>query len=105
MGSNCFNCGEKEYACAMCGETLHVCGQVVAPQEVEEKLPKGFRRIPDFPTYMINRQGTVKQIETGRLALFARIANTGAAMIIIRIDDKKYTKAAQELREQAFPEG
>lgn len=98
VDGTCPDCGEKNTACAMCGEPLHVCAQVV----VEERLPKGYRKIPEFPTYMVNRQCNVKHISTSRLALFSRVSNTGGAMVILRVNDKNFTRAAQELRDSAF---
>lgn len=94
-GVICENCGEVEDVCAMCGEPLHKCAM---------RLPKGFRQSTSFPDYMVNNQGTVKSISTGRPCLFMRISATGGSMIKLYKDGKPYIRAAQTLRDEMFTE-
>lgn len=96
-GLLCGDCGETESACAMCGKSLHKCAQVKNP-----KITKGFRQIPSFPDYMVNSQATVRHIESGRYCLFVRVSKTGGAMINLSQDGNRHTKAAQDLRDEAF---
>jgi hypothetical protein len=91
----CGNCGEKEIACAYCGEPLHVCIQT-------NKLPKGFRVIPEYPDYMVNSHCTVKHISTNRYCLFMRLSKTGGAMVLVKKDGRPHTVAAQDLKRMAF---
>lgn len=94
----CFLCGEFKTACAMCGQPMHIC-------KVEEKDPRiipGYRAVADFPDYMVNNQATVRHIQSQRYCMLVRVSKSGGAMINLVKDGKKYTKAAQELRDKAF---
>lgn len=66
------------------------------------RIPVKFRQVVGFPDYMINRQGCVKHIETGRFCLFLRLTNTGGSMIMLQKNGKSYHKTVQELLERTF---
>ena len=65
-------------------------------------LPK-FRQIPDFPDYMINRQGCVKHIATGKYCLFLRLTSSGGAMISLQQNGRARNITIQELLVKTFP--
>jgi hypothetical protein len=97
----CGNCGEKETACAMCGDPMHICAQSPVVSSGPQ-IPRGYRQVPGFPEYMVNNQCTVRHIATGKYCMLVRVSKQGGAMVHLRSNGRKYTKAAQELREQAF---
>ena len=81
-------------------------------EEVEKTGPKGrrdgrilpkFRQIPDFPDYMINRQGCVKHIATGKYCLFLRLTSSGGAMISLQQNGRARNMTIQELLAKTFP--
>jgi hypothetical protein len=51
---------------------------------------------------MVNKQATVRHIKSQRYCMLMRVTKEGGAMISLLRDGKKYTKAAQELRDLAF---
>ena len=65
-------------------------------------LPK-FRQIPDFPDYMINRQGCVKHIPTGKYCLFLRLTSSGGAIISLQQNGRAKNITVQELILKTFP--
>ena len=65
-------------------------------------LPK-FRQVPDFPDYMINRQGCVKHIATGKYCLFLRLTSSGGAMISLPQNGRAKNITVQELLVKTFP--
>lgn len=67
------------------------------------RIQPKFRQIPDFPDYMINRQGCVKHIATGKYCMFLRLTSTGGAMIALQKNGKSHNKVVQELLEKTFP--
>lgn len=69
----------------------------------DPRIPIKFRAIPGFPDYMINRQGSVKHIETGRYCLFLRLTASGGVMIMIQKNGKPQHITVQELLAKAFP--
>lgn len=94
----CFDCGKIKEACAMCGEDLHKCEAQINPL-----IPRGYRVVDEFPDYMVNSQATVRHIKTNRYCMLVRVSKSGGAMINLIKNGKKYTKAAQEIRDAAFP--
>lgn len=66
------------------------------------RIPVKFRVIPGYPEYMINRQGTVKHIETNRFCLFMRLSDSGGALISIRKNGRSKVVAVQELVARTF---
>lgn len=91
----CHNCGENMDVCAYCNEPIHKCKNSLLP---------GYRVIPEFPDYMVSKQAAVRHIRSQRYCMLMRVSKTGGAMIHLVKDGKKYTRAAQELRDSAFPE-
>lgn len=91
----CQNCGKHWEVCAYCDESWHKC-------EVDTRLLPGYRLVPGFPDYMVNKQATVRHIKSQRYCMLMRVTKEGGAMISLLRDGKKYTKAAQELRDLAF---
>jgi len=91
----CQRCGKHMDVCAYCNEPLHKC---LADQRV---LP-GYRVIPEFPDYMVNKQATVRHIKSQRYCMLMRVTKQGGAMINVLKDGKKFTRAAQDLRDSAF---
>lgn len=89
----CTVCGKNKDICAYCNTEWHKCSN---------KIPSGFRIIPEFPEYMVNNQATVRHIPTGRYCMFIRVSKTGGAMIMLMKDGKRFTRAAQDLKEAAF---
>lgn len=65
-------------------------------------LPK-FRQIPDFPDYMINRQGCVKHIATGKYCLFLRLTSSGGAMLSLQQNGRAQNITVQELLLKTYP--
>lgn len=95
----CETCGKNWEVCAYCNESWHNC-----MKSTEGKIPRGFRVIPEFPEYMVNSQCTVRHIISGRYCMLVRVSKQGGAMITVYKNNKAYTRAAQELRSQAFDE-
>lgn len=55
---------------------------------------------------MINSQGQIKQIESGKFALFLRLTKNGDALVRMYKEDRKvYARSVQKLRDKAFPDG
>jgi hypothetical protein len=96
----CMDCGKNEVVCAMCGESLHKCEKAVT--QADARIMRGYKVIPEFPDYMVNNQATVRHISSERLCLLVRVSKSGGAMINLRKNGKPYTRAAQDLRDQAF---
>jgi len=94
----CVDCGETVEACAMCGTPLHDCQAI----KKDPRIIPGYRAVADFPDYMVNNQATVRHIQSQRYCMLVRVSKSGGAMINLVKDGKKYTKAAQELRDKAF---
>lgn len=93
----CQACGGNWEACAYCDERWHNC-----PKKVPE-IPSGYRIVPEFPDYIVNRNATVKYLKTLRYCMLMRVSKQGGAMISLLRDGKKHTRAAQDLRDSAFP--
>ena len=91
----CHSCGKAMDICAYCNENLHKC-------EADTRVLPGYRVVPGFPDYMVNKQATVRHIKSQRYCMLMRVSKTGGAMISLLKDGKKYTKAAQELKDLAF---
>lgn len=103
-GDTCESCGEKELACAMCGEPLHTCPQP-SRNNKEMRIPRGFRQVKDFPEYMVDRFAAVRHIATGRYCTLVRInPESNHAMIHVYREGKRHTKSAQALRDEVFAE-
>jgi hypothetical protein len=94
----CMDCGKFQAVCAMCGEPMHKCDKVVQ----DPRILRGYRVIPEFPDYMVNNQATIRHIATSRLCMLVRVSKQGGAMINVIKNGKKYTRAAQDLRDEAF---
>lgn len=95
--TTCSTCDETIDVCAYCNENLHTC-----LVEVDSRIPPGYRVIPDFPDYMVNKQATIKHIKTQRYCMLLRVSKQGGAMINVQKDGKKFTRAAQDLRDSVF---
>lgn len=94
----CLDCGKPKDICAYCNEELHKCEVVKADSRV---IP-GYRVVPEFPDYMVNKQATVRHIQSQRYCMLVRVSKSGGAMVPLQKNGKKYTRAAQELRDSAF---
>lgn len=94
----CQACGKAWDICAYCNKTWHDCSV-----KVKGLLP-GYRVIPEFPEYMVNKQASVRYIRTQKYCILVRVSSNGGAMINVLRDGKKYTRSAQELRDSAFAE-
>ena len=66
------------------------------------RIQNKFRQIPDFPEYMINRQGCVKYIATGQYCLFLRLTSSGGAMISLQQNGRAVPITVQELVAKTF---
>ena len=95
----CIDCGEKMDMCAYCNEPVHECVRVAK----KSPLLPGYREVPGFPDFMVNKQATVRHIRTQRYCFLLRVSKTGGAMINVVNNGKKYMRAAQDLRDLAFP--
>ena len=109
----CEACGEPEKRCMVCGKVVHQClanlpSNLPPTQKVEPpadpRIEKGFRVVPGFPDYMVNLKATVKHIPTGKYCFLVRVSPSGGAMINVRRDGKTFTRAAQQIRDLAFPD-
>lgn len=60
-----------------------------------------YRVIPEFPKYMINKDGVVRNAETGRMMSSER---PDGLSVILRKDGKTYHRAVRTLLKQTFPE-
>ncbi len=92
----CQRCGKAMDICAYCNEPLHKC-------LADKRVLPGYRVVPEFPDYMVNKQATVRHIRTQRYCMLMRVTKNGGAMINVMKDGKKYTRPAQDLRDSAFP--
>lgn len=95
----CLECGKAKDICAYCNEELHECAVKSDP-----RIISGYRVVPGFPDYMVNKQATVRHIQSQRYCMLVRVSKSGGAMIPLQQNGKKYTRAAQELRDAAFPD-
>lgn len=93
----CQRCGKDMDICAYCNDTIHKC-------EADSRVLPGYRIVPDFPDYMVNKQATVRHIRTQRYCMLMRVTKQGGAMINVTKNGKKFTRAAQDLRDSAFPD-
>ena len=93
----CHLCGKDMDICAYCNEFLHKC-------EADTRVLPGYRVVPEFPDYMVNKQATVRHIKSQRYCMLMRVSKTGGAMLSLLKDGKKFTRAAQQLRDAAWPE-
>lgn len=93
----CLECGKAKDICAYCNEELHKCIAKSDP-----RIIPGYRVVPDFPDYMVNKQATVRHIKSQRYCMLVRVSKSGGAMVPLIKNGKKFTKAAQELRDSAF---
>ena len=91
----CQRCGKSMDICAYCNDPIHQC-------VADARLLPGYRVVPDFPDYMVNKQATVRHIKSQRYCMLMRVAKHGGAMISVLKDGKKFTRAAQDLRDSAF---
>ena len=91
----CQRCGNTMDVCAYCNEIFHKC-------PVDLRIPPGYRVVPDFPDYMVNKQATVRHIKSQRYCMLMRVSKHGGAIINVLRDGKKYARAAQDLRDSAF---
>jgi hypothetical protein len=94
----CQECGKRWEICAYCNETWHDCKLVKS----DLRLIPGYRVVPEFPEYMVNKQATVRHIQSQRYCMLVRVSKSGGAMVPLQKNGKKYTRAAQELRDSAF---
>jgi len=94
----CSDCNKYWEVCAFCNYSWHDC----EAKKTDNKIQRGYKVIPEFPDYMVNNQATVRHILTGRYCMLVRVSKQGGAMINVRKDGKIYTRAAQDLRKQAF---
>lgn len=90
---SCPECHEGGDQCSICKRLIHTC----TPPE-----PKGWVIVDEFPDYLINRHGTVKHKETGRLCMFVRLTSGGHALINLSKDGKVYTRSPEAMRNAAF---
>lgn len=97
----CDDCGKTWEICAYCNHTWHDC-EIAKTSNL--RLARGYRTIPGFSDYMVNSQCTVRHIQTGRYCMLVRVSKQGGAMINLRKDGKTYTRAAQDLKKEAFGE-
>lgn len=97
---SCQKCGKVVYVCAYCNEDLHKC------EAVDKRLLPGYRVVPGFPDFMVNKQAAVRHIKTRNYCGLIRVTKgeEGGAMINVVKDGKTYTRAAQVLRDLAFPD-
>lgn len=95
----CQHCEKPFDVCAYCNESFHVC-----KKDKDNRIVPGYRVCAEFPDYMVNKQATVRHILTQRYCMLVRVSKTGGAMINLQKNGKKFTKAAQELRDAAFPD-
>lgn len=93
----CLECNEPQEACMMCSKILHVC-----KNKKDLRILPGYRVIEEFPDYMVNSQATVRHIQSQRYCMLVRVSKQGGAMINLQKAGKKYTRAAQDLRDRAF---
>ena len=96
----CQECGKSWDVCAYCNETWHDCKAVKT--KADPRVIPGYRVVPDFPDYMVNKQATVRHIQSQRYCMLVRVSKSGGAMVPLLKNGKKYTRAAQELRDSAF---
>lgn len=94
----CLDCGKPKDICAFCNEEQHVCKAVKS----DPRLIPGYRVVPEFPDYMVNKQATVRHIQSQRYCMLVRVSKSGGAMVPLQKNGKKFTRAAQELRDSAF---
>ena len=93
----CEKCGGQEVQCVACGGSMHQCPP-------SYRLRKGYREIPGFPEYAVNKNANVRHIPTDRSCWLERVSKDNHALVTIQCDGKKYTKSAQALRDLAFKE-
>lgn len=93
----CQRCAKPMDICAYCNESLHKC-------LADVRLLPGYRVVPEFPDYMVNKQATVRHIKSQRYCMLMRVAKHGGAIINVLKDGKKFTRTAQALRDSAFPD-
>lgn len=94
----CQECGKAWEVCAYCNESWHKCEMAKS----DPRLIPGYRVVPEFPDYMVNKQGTVRHIQSQRYCILVRVSKSGGAMVPVLKNGKKFTRAAQELRDSAF---
>jgi hypothetical protein len=63
---------------------------------------ESWRPIPEFPTYIINKEGDVRNVKTGRI--LAQSFN-GCLFVSMTKDGKKYSRAVRRLLRKTFPKG
>lgn len=98
----CEECGGLEARCEICNTLFHICEG--AAKKAEKVLRKGYRVIPAYPDYMVNRQCNVRHIPTGRPCWLERVTRDNQALITVQKDGKKFVESAQQLRDSAFHE-
>lgn len=70
----------------------------------DEPVKPRFRKIPRYPDYMIDKQGCVKHIATGRYCLFLRLTSSGGVIISIQHRGKSKSVVVQDLVKMTYPE-
>lgn len=94
----CQRCSKPMDICAYCNDPIHKCA-------ADDRVLPGYRVVPEFPDYMVNKQATVRHIKSQRYCMLMRVTKQGGAMITLLKDGKKFTRAAQDLRDSVFADG